>query len=69
MTGMNSLWQLLFLRARPGSKLPGVRRPRHAAESPVSPFAPLCVLCVPNHRVVIPLRWKVNQFKWLEYAR
>jgi hypothetical protein len=56
MTGMNSLWQLLFLRARPGSKLPCVRRPRHAAESPVLPFAPLCVLCVPNHRVVIPLR-------------
>ena len=35
------------LRARPGSKLPGVRRPRHAAESPVSPFADKKLLPVP----------------------
>jgi hypothetical protein len=35
MTGMNGLWQLLFLRARPDSKLPWVRRPLHDTESPV----------------------------------
>jgi hypothetical protein len=59
MTGMNSLWRLLFLRARPGSKLPCVRRPRKAPAYPLRPFAPLCVLCVRNRRFVIPLRWKV----------